>query len=158
MDQLEKMRSGVWHDGFGDAIGEALLRCEQRCFELNIRAGKNLICNYNVTILDEGEVTIGDNVFIGPNCSIYTIIHALNPQQRNGGIMRSAPVTIGSDVWLGGNVVVLPGVTIGDGSVIGAGSVVVKDIPSGVLAVGNPCKVVRPITAADDVEENEILR
>ncbi len=72
--------------------------------------------------------------------------------------MRSAPVTIGSDVWLGGNVVVLPGVTIGDGSVIGAGSVVVKDIPSGVLAVGNPCKVVRPITAADDVEENEILR
>ncbi len=127
-------------------------------FGTNIRAGKNLICNYNVTILDEGEVTIGDNVFIGPNCSIYTIIHALNPQQRNGGIMRSAPVTIGSDVWLGGNVVVLPGVTIGDGSVIGAGSVVVKDIPSGVLAVGNPCKVVRPITAADDVEENEILR
>ena len=120
-------------------------------FGTNIRAGKNLICNYNVTILDEGEVTIGDNVFIGPNCSIYTIIHALNPQQRNGGIMRSAPVTIGSDVWLGGNVVVLPGVTIGDGSVIGAGSVVVKDIPSGVLAVGNPCKVVRPITAADDV-------
>jgi len=152
-------RDAVVRRLFGRVGRNCILHSPFHCdFGTNIRAGKNLICNYNVTILDEGEVTIGDNVFIGPNCSIYTIIHALNPQQRNGGIMRSAPVTIGSDVWLGGNVVVLPGVTIGDGSVIGAGSVVVKDIPSGVLAVGNPCKVVRPITAADDVEENEILR
>lgn len=115
--------------------------------------GDNLICNFNVTILDEAEVRIGDNVFIGPNTSICTITHALDFRQRNEGIMRSAPVTIGSNVWIGAGVTVLPGVTIGDGSVIGAGSLVTKDIPSGVLALGSPCRVVREITEADVVTD-----
>jgi Acetyltransferase (isoleucine patch superfamily) len=124
-------------------------RCD---FGKNISIGKNFISNFNLTILDEGMVTIGDNVFIGPNCGIYTITHALLPDQRNEGVMKAAPVTIGNDVWLAANVVVLPGVTIGDGAVIGAGSVVTHDIPPYTLAVGNPCRVVREITEEDRVE------
>ncbi|MDE6623218.1 MAG: sugar O-acetyltransferase, partial [Alistipes sp.] len=84
---------------------------------------------------------------------IYTVNHALLPDQRNEGIMRSLPVTIGDDVWIGGNVVITQGVTIGEGAVIGAGSVVTRDIPAGVVAAGNPCRVLRPITEADRVEE-----
>lgn len=122
-------------------------RCD---FGSNIRLGDNLIANFNLTILDEGEVTIGDNVFIGPNCGIYTIIHALLPEQRNAGIMRSRPVRIGDNVWLGAAVTVLPGVIIGDGAVIGAGSVVTRDIPAGVLAAGNPCRPLRPLEPERD--------
>jgi len=122
-------------------------------FGTQISIGTHFMSNFNFTVLDEGEVTIGDRVFVGPNVSIYTVVHALTPAQRNAGIMRSKPVRIGSDVWIGGNVVILPGVTIGDGAVIGAGSVVTRDIPPGVLAVGNPCRVVREITDADVVTD-----
>ncbi|TGX80042.1 sugar O-acetyltransferase [Palleniella muris] len=136
------------------SIGESfLIHSPFRCdFGKHISIGDNFIANFNLTILDEGMVTIGDNVFIGPNCGIYTITHALLPDQRNEGVMKAAPVTIGSDVWLAANVVVLPGVTIGDGAVIGAGSVVTHDIPSHTLAVGNPCRVLREITDEDRVE------
>ena len=119
--------------------------------------GRNFEGNFGITILDEGPVTIGDNVFIGPNVSIYTIIHALTPKQRNEGLMHSNPVTIGNNVWIGGNAVILPGVTIGDNAVIGAGSVVTRDVPPSVLAVGNPCRVVRDITSADVIGEDEIV-
>lgn len=114
-------------------------------FGVNIHIGENFVGNFNLTILDETDVTIGDNVFIGPNTTICTIVHALDAERRNAGIMCTRPVTIGSNVWIAANVVVLPGVTIGDGAVIGAGSVVTKDIPPRVLAVGNPCKVIRTI-------------
>ena len=107
--------------------------------------------NFNLTILDEAPVTIGDHVFIGPNVGIYTVNHALLPDQRNAGLMRSLPVTIGSNVWIGGNVVITQGVAIGEGSVVGAGSVVTRDIPAGVVACGNPCRVLRPVTDADRV-------
>ena len=112
----------------------------------NIELGENFYANHNLIILDGARVTFGDNVFIGPHCGFYTAGHPVNTEQRNEGLEYAYPITIGNNVWIGGNVAVLPGVTIGDHSVIGAGSVVVKDIPDNVIAVGNPCRVIRKIT------------
>lgn len=111
----------------------------------NIEVGENFYANHNLIILDCAKVVFGDNVFIGPNCSFYTAGHPLDATQRNEGLEYARPITIGNNVWFGGNVVVLPGVSIGNNSVIGAGSVVTKDIPDNVVAVGNPCKVVKNI-------------
>ncbi|WP_347216441.1 sugar O-acetyltransferase [Chryseobacterium sp.] len=111
----------------------------------NIEVGENFYSNHNLVILDCAKVTFGNNVFIGPNCSFYTAGHPLDVKQRNAGLEYARPITIGDNVWFGGNVVVLPGVTIGNNTVIGAGSVVTKDIPENVVAVGNPCKVVKNI-------------
>ena len=118
-------------------------RCD---FGFNIRIGSNFIGNFNLTILDEAEVTIGDNVFIGPNVSLCTVIHAMTPRERNEGIMMARPIVIGDNVWIAANVVVLPGVTIGDGAVIGAGSVVTKDVAPFTLAAGNPARKIRDIS------------
>lgn len=115
----------------------------------NIEVGKNFFANFGLTILDVGKVTIGDNAQIAPNVSIYTAGHPIHPESRNSGYEYGIPVTIGNNVWLGGNVVILPGITIGDNVVIGAGSVVTKDIPGNVIAAGNPCKVIRKITPED---------
>lgn len=120
-------------------------------FGSNIRVGKNFVGNFNLTILDEAPVTVGDNVFVGPNVSICTVIHSFDADERNSGIMRALPVVIGDNVWIAANVVILPGVNIGAGAVVGAGSVVTKDIPAGMLAVGNPCRPVRPITGGSPV-------
>lgn len=114
----------------------------------NIEVGENFYANHNLTILDCAKVTFGNNVFIGPNCSFYTAGHPLDAQQRNEGLEYARPITIGDNVWLGGNVVVLPGVSVGNNAVIGAGSVVTKDIPDQVVAVGNPCRVIK------NIEEN----
>lgn len=111
----------------------------------NIKVGENFYANHNLVILDCAKVEFGDNVFIGPNCSFYTAGHPLDAKQRNEGLEYANPIKVGDNVWLGGNVVVLPGVSIGNNSVIGAGSVVTKDIPDHVVAVGNPCKVVKKI-------------
>lgn len=111
----------------------------------NIEAGNNFFANHNLVILDCAKVIFGENVFIAPNCGFYTACHPLDPQMRNAGLEYSMPITVGNNVWIGGNVVVLAGVTIGDNVVIGAGSVVTKDIPSNVVAVGNPCKVLKVI-------------
>ena len=108
-------------------------------------SGRIFFANFNLTILDEGLVTIGDNCFIGPNVSIYTACHPLEAEERNKGVEWAEPVTIGDNVWLGGNVTILPGVTIGDNCVIGAGSVVTKDIPDGCVAAGNPANVKKEI-------------
>ena len=114
-------------------------------FGYNISVGNNFTGNFNLVILDEADVTIGDNVFIGPNVSLCTIIHSLEAGPRNRGIMCARPITIGDNVWIASNVTVLPGVTIGDGAVVGAGSVVTKDIEPYTLAVGNPCRKVRDL-------------
>ena len=111
----------------------------------HIEIGENFFANHNCIILDAAKVIFKNNVFVGPNCSFYTAGHPLDPDQRACGLEYARPITVGNNVWIGGNVVVLPGVTIGDHSVIGAGSVVTHDIPSGVLAVGNPCRIVRSI-------------
>ena len=111
----------------------------------NIEIGENFYSNHNLVILDTTTVKFGDNVMLGPNCGLYTAGHPENVEIRNSGLEYAKPITIGNNVWIGGNVVILPGVTIGDNSIIGAGSVVTKDIPSNVIAVGNPCKVKRKI-------------
>lgn len=111
----------------------------------NIEVGENFYANVNLVILDGAKVCIGDNAFIAPNVGIYTAGHPLDAEQRNRGLEYARPVTIGHNVWIGAGVNILPGVTIGDNTVIGAGSVVTKDIPSNVLAVGNPCRVVKEI-------------
>lgn len=115
----------------------------------NIEAGENFYANYGLTILDVGKVTFGNNVMIAPNVSIYTAGHPVHPDSRNSGYEYGIPITIGNNVWIGGSVVILPGVTIGDNAVIGAGSVVTKDIPGDVIAAGNPCRVIRKITDED---------
>ena len=110
-----------------------------------ISVGKRFFANFNLTVLDEARVTIGDDCFIGPNVSIYTACHSTDPVERNTRREWAEPVTIGDNVWIGGSVTILPGVTIGSNVTIGAGSVVVKDIPDNVVAVGNPCKVIKKI-------------
>ena len=108
-----------------------------------IRVGKRFFANFNLTVLDEARVTIGDDCFIGPNVSIYTACHSTDPVERNTRREWAEPVTIGDNVWIGGSVTILPGVTIGSNVTIGAGSVVTRDIPDNVVAVGNPCKVIK---------------
>lgn len=115
----------------------------------NIEVGDNFFANYNFTVLDVAKVTIGDNVFVAPNVSIYTAGHPIHPKARNSMYEYGISVTIGSDCWIGGNVVICPGVNIGSGTVIGAGSVVTHDIPANVVAAGNPCRVIRQITDED---------
>ncbi|MDQ1096439.1 MULTISPECIES: sugar O-acetyltransferase [Chryseobacterium] len=111
----------------------------------NIRLGENFYANHNLVILDCAEVSFGDNAFIGPNCSFYTAGHPLDAKQRNEGLEYARPIRVGHNVWFGGNVVVLPGITIGNNAVIGAGSVVTKDVPDNAVAVGNPCRIVKMI-------------
>ncbi len=111
----------------------------------NIHVGKNFYSNFNLVILDEAPVTFGDNVFIAPDCGFYTAGHPIEPELRNKGLEFALPITIGNNVWIGAKTSVLPGVTIGDNCVIGAGSVVTKDIPADSIAVGNPCKVIKKV-------------
>lgn len=112
----------------------------------NIHVGDNFKANFNLTILDEAKVTIGDNAFIGPNVSIFTACHPLDPERRDKNIQWAEPVTIGNSVWIGGGAIILPGVTIGNNVVIGAGAVVTRDIPCNVVAAGNPAKIMKDIT------------
>jgi maltose O-acetyltransferase len=109
----------------------------------NIKIGDNFYINHNSVFLDEACIKFGDNVFVGPNCGFYTANHPIDAQLRAQGLETAKPITIGNNVWIGGNVCVLGGVHIGDNVVIGAGSVVVKDIPSNCVAVGNPCRVIK---------------
>ena len=177
---FDTLKSGVWMNGFDEALGPALERCENLCFRLNalppsekterealireilgdigtggilhspfrcdmgfnIHIGNNFTGNFNITILDEADVTIGDIVLLGPNTTLCTIIHAYDAERRNAGIMRARPITIHDNVWIAANVVVLPGVTIGQGAIIGAGSVVTGDVPPLTIAAGNPARTI----------------
>ena len=118
-------------------------------YGFNISVGENFYTNHNVTIPDGAKVTFGDNVFIAPNCVFSTAGHAIDSEQRGRGLEIALSITIGDNVWIGTNVSVLPGVTIGSNTIIGAGSVVNRNIPDGVIAAGNPCRVIRKITDAD---------
>ena len=109
----------------------------------HISIGDCTYINFNLTVLDEAPVTIGSHVFIGPGCSLLTAVHPLDVQERNKGIEKALPITIGDNVWLGGNVTVLPGVSIGEGSVIGAGSVVTRSVPPHTVCAGNPARIIR---------------
>jgi len=114
-------------------------------YGLHITLGRKVYFNFGCVILDVTPVTIGDNVMFAPGVHIYAATHPIDAKERNSGFEYGRPVTIGSDVWVGGGSIVCPGVTIGAGTVIGAGSVVTKDIPAGVVAAGNPCRVIREI-------------
>jgi galactoside O-acetyltransferase len=116
---------------------------------IHTHLGKNVYANFNLTLVDDTHIFIGDYVMIGPNVTIATAGHPIDPELRKKVAQFNIPVNIGNNVWLGANAVILPGVSIGDNSVIGAGSVVTKDIPENVVAVGNPCRVLREITARD---------
>ncbi|SCS40025.1 sugar O-acetyltransferase [Staphylococcus caeli] len=122
-----------------------LLSPFQTDYGYNIFLGSRVFINHDCYFMDGGKIFIGDDVFIGPSCGLYTAIHPLEYQSRNNGLEQALPIRIESNVWLGANVVVLPGVTIGEGSVIGAGSVVAKDIPANVLALGTPAKPIHDI-------------
>ena len=123
-------------------------RCE---FGKNISIGNDVYINFGCVILDCGQVKIGNQVLIGPNVGIYDANHALDAEERMDGALLPGKVTIGNRAWIGGGTIILPNVTIGDDTVIGAGSIVTHDIPSGVVAVGNPCHVLRKITDMDKV-------
>jgi maltose O-acetyltransferase len=116
-----------------------------------IHIGENFYANFNCVILDPAEVRIGNNVFLGPGVHIYTAYHPLDPYERNSGYEAAKPVIIRDNVWLGGGVIVQPGVTVGSNTTIGAGSVVTKDIPANVVAAGVPCRVLRELSR-DDVK------
>ncbi|SEQ58909.1 maltose O-acetyltransferase [Basfia succiniciproducens] len=126
---------------------ELPFRCE---YGFNVRIGRNFYANYNCTMLDNAAISIGENVMIAPNVSLFTAAHPVDPDYRRRGIF-ALPITIGDNVWIGGNSVVMPDVTIGNNVVIGAGSVVTKDIPDNVITVGNPCKVLRRLNDNDKV-------
>lgn len=114
----------------------------------NIRLGRKVYFNFNCVILDVAIVTIGDHVLFGPGAQVYTALHPLDASARRSGVESAQPVTIEDDAWIGGGAIVCPGVRIGARSVIGAGSVVTRDIPPDVFAAGNPCRVIRPLNAA----------
>ena len=118
----------------------------------NITVGDYFYSNHNLIITDGAKVTFGDHVFIAPNCCFTTAEHAIDPEMRKAGMEVAKPITVGSNVWIGAGSTILAGVTIGSGSVIGAGSVVKKSIPENVVAVGVPCKVLRPITEAENTD------
>ena len=140
---MEK-RKELMEQIIGNIKGSFLIEQPFICdYGYNIEIGENFYSNHNLIILDGNKVIFGDNVFIAPNCSFYTAGHPLEVELRNKGLEYAKPIKVGNNVWIGGNVIVLPDVTIGDNTVIGAGSVVTKDIPSNVVAVGNPCKVIK---------------
>ncbi len=124
-------------------------RCE---FGKNITIGDNVYINFGCIILDCSEVTIGSHTLLGPNIGLYAANHSTDATERINGGCYGKPIHIGNNVWLGGDVKVLQGVTIGDNTIIGAGSIVTKDIPDNVIAVGNPCKVIRKITEEDKTD------
>lgn len=140
--KLELLKGLLGHIGDDNIIINQPFRCD---YGKQISIGKRFFANFNFTILDEAPVTIGDDCFVGPNVSIYTACHSTDPVERNTRQEWAKPVTIGNNVWIGGSVTILPGVSIGDNVSIGAGSVVVNDIPSNTIAVGNPCKVIKQL-------------
>lgn len=116
----------------------------------HVHFGKNVYANFNLTLVDDTDIYVGDYTMIGPGVTIATAGHPIQPELRRKGMQYNIPVHIGKNCWIGAGAIILPGVTIGDNSVIGAGSVVTKDIPANVVAVGNPCRVLRFISQRDD--------
>ena len=166
MNMKERMLAGLPYRAWEDGLSAERMENKRRIYRFNnlapddqeeakallaeiIEVGENFFANYNLTILDVAKVKIGDNVQFAPNVSLYTAGHPIHPVSRNSGYEYGIEITIGDNVWLGGNVVVLPGVHIGNNVVVGAGSVVTKDLPDNVIAVGNPAKIIRKITDED---------
>lgn len=149
----KEKRSEILQKLFGTCHPLTFIEPSFRCdYGFNIHTHGLTVINYNCVILDTSPVSIGANAFIAPGVCIACAGHSIDPVQRSMGVGTSAPITIEDNVWIGANVTICGGVTIGEGSVIGAGSVVTKDIPAGVVAAGNPCRVLRPISEKDKLE------
>ena len=166
-EEIKKCKDKCWHynslhpndaDGHDKILRELLGKAgKEVCvvapfwcdYGYNIEVGDRFYANHNVIMQDGGKITFGNDVFIAPNCLFTTAEHALDPQMRKEGIEIAKPIVVGNNVWIGAGAIVLAGAVIGDNTVIGAGSVVKGNIPSGVVAAGVPCKVIREITEAD---------
>lgn len=149
---LREEREEIIHKLFGKVGKNCWIESPFNCdYGYNITVGDNFYTNTNCCILDCAKITIGNNVWIGPNVGIYTPNHAFDSKERTDGYEKSFPIEIGDNVWIGGGVTIIGGVKIGQNSIIGAGSVVTKNIPDGVIAAGNPAKVIREITENDKI-------
>lgn len=156
-NEQDKRRS-ILKELFGSCSDMTYIEPDFHCdYGFNIHTEGLVIMNYNCVILDTSPVHIGAGTFIAPGVCLACAGHAIDPKQRSQGIGTSAPITLEENVWIGANATVCGGVTIGASSVIGAGSVVTRDIPAGVVAAGVPCKVLRSITEKDKIESKEIL-
>ncbi len=145
-DRIEEQHA-IIRDLFGSCGSRFVVNQPFRCdYGCNIHIGEDFIANFNLTVLDEAEVRIGDNAFIGPNVSIFTACHPLDAERRDRNIQWARPVTIGNSVWIGGDSTILPGVTIGNIVVLGAGSVVTRDVPDNTVVAGNPAKIIKRLT------------
>ncbi len=150
-DEVEK-RNGIMKELFKSVGNNVWIEPDFRCeFGKNISIGNDVYINFGCVILDCGQVSIGNNTLIGPNVGLYSGNHTTDAEERIAGGLIPKPITIGDRVWICGNVNIVPGVSIGDDTIIGAGSVVTHDIPAGVIAAGNPCRVLRKITEKDKV-------
>ncbi len=151
-DEAVEQRNDIMKQLFKSVGRNVWIEPDFRCeFGKNISIGDDVYINFGCIILDCGMVSIGNQVLIGPNVGLYNANHALDAQERMEGALIPGKISIGNRVWIGGGSIILSGVTIGDDAVIGAGSVVTHDIPSGVVAVGNPCRVLREVTEKDKV-------
>ncbi len=152
-DEEVELRNQIMNDLFKHVGKDVWIEPDFRCeFGKNITIEDNVYINFGCVILDCAEVTIGANTLFGPNTGLYPVNHAIDAEERIHGGCIGKPIHIGKNVWFGGDVKVLAGVTIGDNTIIGTGSIVTKDIPSNVIAVGNPCKVIREITENDKTD------
>ena len=150
LPEQQNRRDAILRELFGSVGEHCWIEPTFRCdYGTNISIGDCFYANYDCIFLDVAPITIGDHVYIAPRVCLYTARHPTVPEIRNLDLEFGLPITIQDDVWIGGNVVVVPGVTIGRGSVIAAGAVVTRDVPPGVIAGGNPCRVLRPLTDAD---------
>ncbi|TBW26670.1 sugar O-acetyltransferase [Gramella sp. KN1008] len=144
-DEVQK-RKGILDDLLPNARKDLWIQPPFYCdYGTNIYIGEKVFFNFSCVVLDVMPVTVGSRTVLGPNVQIYTATHPLDFKERASGLEYAEPINIGEDVWIGGSAIICPGVTIGDRSVIGAGSVVTKDIPSDVFAAGNPCRVIRKL-------------
>jgi len=152
-------RDSTIQELFGRAGKDAWVESSFHCdYGTQISVGDYFFANYDCIFLDIAPITIGSRVYIAPRVCIYTVNHPMVPEVRNTDLEYGRPVTIEDNVWIGGNVVILPGVTIGEGAVIAAGSIVTRDIPPRVVAGGNPCRVIRSLTEADREKWEAALR
>ena len=152
-------RDATIRELFGRAGKDAWVESNFRCdYGTQISVGDYVFINYDCIFLDIAPITIGNRVMFGPKVCVYTVNHPLTPEVRNTDLEYGRPVTIEDNVWIGGNTVILPGVTIGEGAVIAAGSIVNRDIPPRVIAGGNPCRVIRPLTGEDRDKWEAALR
>lgn len=145
-DEDRQKRAEILGQLLGQVGGNVWIEPPFYCdYGSNVFLGDNVYFNFNCVVLDPAKVEIGSNVLLGPNVQVYTATHPLDAAQRRSGLEFAKEVRIGSDVWIGGSAVICPGITIGARSVIGAGSVVTSDVPEGVFAAGNPCRIIRPL-------------